>query len=118
MPDHIDQRLESLREEYPDVKWPTVREKCERCDGHGKHVNPSIDGHGISMQEFDEDPEFRQAYFSGRYDVRCEECDGEKIVEYLDWENLKGEALQIAQAFYDGERAYERECRMERLLGA
>jgi DnaJ-class molecular chaperone len=54
---------------------------CSRCDGEGVHCNPAIDGHGISPEEFDEDPDFRENYFSGVYDVRCEECHGEKIIK-------------------------------------
>lgn len=66
------------------VTVPTRREVCGRCEGSGKHVNPSIDEHGISPEEFDEDPDFREAYFSGRYDVPCEECHGNNVVEVID----------------------------------
>lgn len=53
---------------------------CRRCDGTGSHTNPAIDEHGISPSEFEEDPDFREAYFSGVYDVRCEDCRGERVV--------------------------------------
>lgn len=50
-------------------------EICSRCRGHGKHVNPNIDGHGLSQEDFEEDPDFRESYFAGVYDVACEnEC--------------------------------------------
>lgn len=49
---------------------------CETCDGRGTHVNPSIDAHGISSEDFDEDPDFREEYMSGMYDVPCYECSG------------------------------------------
>lgn len=58
----------------------SAKEVCRRCDGEGKHVNPSIDGNGISPEEFAEDPDFEEAYFSGQYDVQCEECRGEKVI--------------------------------------
>ena len=31
-----------------ELEW----EVCPTCEGRGKHVNPSIDAHGISVQEF------------------------------------------------------------------
>ena len=55
---------------------PAVYEVCETCGGKGKHVNPAIDGHGISAEEMHEDPDFAEDYFSGVYDVPCEECGG------------------------------------------
>ncbi len=58
---------------------------CSSCDGHGKYVNPAIDGNGISAEEFYEDPEFAGAYMSGVYDVTCEECQGTNVVdEFVD----------------------------------
>lgn len=55
---------------------------CNRCRGNGTHVNPSIDSHGITQEEFDEDPDFEEAYFDGSYDIACEErCrDGKVLV--------------------------------------
>lgn len=49
---------------------------CDRCSGEGKHVNPNVDGHGLSREDFDEDPDFEEAYFAGLYDVSCSECGG------------------------------------------
>lgn len=53
---------------------------CETCDGKGRHVNPSIDSNGITSSEFDEDPDFRESYFNGDYDVPCAECKGQRVV--------------------------------------
>ena len=53
---------------------------CPLCNGRGKYVNPSIDAHGLSREDFDEDPDFAEGYFSGVYDVRCELCQGENVV--------------------------------------
>ena len=49
---------------------------CPVCEGEGSHVNPSIDAHGISPEEFHQDPDFAEAYFSGAYDVSCKNCRG------------------------------------------
>lgn len=70
--------------EFTGIELPSLRIVCERCRGDGKHVNPSIDGHGLSAEDFAEDPDFREAYFSGRYDVCCEECKGERVVDVVD----------------------------------
>jgi len=53
---------------------------CPTCDGNGTHVNPSIDSEGISAEQFYEDPDFEEAYFSGDYDVACVECGGQRVV--------------------------------------
>jgi hypothetical protein len=55
-------------------------EVCPACEGRGKYVNPSIDAHGLSREDFDEDPDFRESYFSGDYDIDCRLCFGEKVV--------------------------------------
>ena len=62
------------------VQIPAKYEVCPCCEGRGTQVNPAIDGHGISAAAFDEDPDFGEAYFSGAYDVRCDECGGERVV--------------------------------------
>jgi hypothetical protein len=59
---------------------PARYDVCGTCDGRGTHVNPSIDRHGISAREFHEDPGFREDYFSGVYDVTCNECAGRRVV--------------------------------------
>jgi len=66
---------------YYRIYVPATKEICHRCDGEGTHVNPNIDGNGLTAEDFAEDPDFRESYMSGVYDVRCEECNGEKIVK-------------------------------------
>ncbi len=70
------------------LSLPAKYEICDRCRGEGKHVNPAIDEHGISPDEFRDDPDFEEGYFSGRYDVRCEEgCDDGKLL-IVDYDRL------------------------------
>ncbi len=60
------------------AKW----EICDRCGGEGHHVNPAVDGHGISAEEWEQDwdDDSREAYFAGRYDVACEAgCEDGKV---------------------------------------
>jgi len=74
---------------------------CPKCRGAGSHVNPAIDGNGISPQEFREDPDFEEAYFRGDYDVACHRCAGEKVIKVVDRERASAEDLK---AFDDQER--------------
>jgi hypothetical protein len=66
------------------VTMPAKYEVCSRCEGRGTHVNPSIDGNGLTAADFSEDPDFEEAYFSGRYDVQCEQCRGLRVVPEVD----------------------------------
>ena len=49
---------------------------CPVCDGDGRVVNPNIDAHGLTAEDFDEDPDFAEDYASGLYDIPCTPCDG------------------------------------------
>jgi hypothetical protein len=58
---------------------------------------------GISQEDFDNDPDFEDAYYEGRYDVPCEAgcengkvmvpdpdiCPGELLEEWEDWQTEK-----------------------------
>lgn len=70
-----------------ELELPGKHEVCPRCEGHGTHVNPNIDGNGLSAEDFDEaGPEFREDYLGGVYDVACEECRGARVVVVPDFE--------------------------------
>lgn len=53
---------------------------CPVCGGRGSTVNPNIDAHGLTREDFDEDPDFADDYRSGAYDVQCRACLGERVV--------------------------------------
>ena len=99
---------------------PSKYEVCPCCDGKGSHVNRSVDGHGISSEEFAEDPDFEEAYFRGDYDVGCEECGGKRVVLMPDWESAswKPGLKEQYQEHLDDEYAYESERAAERRMGA
>jgi hypothetical protein len=67
-------------------RLPAQYEVCRRCRGAGKHVNPAVDGHGITAEEWEDDwdDDSREGYMSGRYDVQCEECGGERVTMVVD----------------------------------
>lgn len=70
------------------VAFPVKKEVCYRCRGKGVHVNPAIDGHGISPEEFADDPDFAESYFRGDYDVSCERCNGDRVIDTVDRRRL------------------------------
>src|SRR3990167_6551109 len=52
---------------------------CPDCEGNGTCVNPAVDAHGITPEEFAEDPDFAEAYHGGRYDITCPACKGLRV---------------------------------------
>lgn len=91
-------------------------EVCTMCNGSGKVVNPSIDAGGITRDEFDDDPGFRESYFAGHYDITCPECNGARVVPQLVFKDDD----PIVAAIYkweDDEYAYARSCAAERAFG-
>lgn len=90
---------------------------CPQCDGEGKTTNPAIDGNGISPDEFYEDPDFEEGYFSGRYDIRCILCNGSNVInEFVeDWNNPAFVALVEDR---EEEIQYQATCAAERTMGA
>lgn len=69
------------------IPVPSMNALCSRCNGEGTHTNPSIDSHGLTSEDLADD-DFREAYLTGQYDVRCEKCHGNKVVRVPDWESM------------------------------
>ena len=102
-------------------KFPCTFEVCGTCQGRGTHVNPSIDAHGISREEFDEDPDFRDDYMSGLYDIQCNECQGRRVVPVVDESHLSDDqqrALRVINDRARGDAEYDRMSYLERMMGA
>lgn len=106
------------------VALPCKMVDCSTCRGTGRHVNPSIDAGGISEDDFRDDPDFRDEYFSGTFDVTCYECKGSKTTPMVDIKALCTEDAivydtwmtwqdDIAWCEYD----HEAERRAERRMG-
>lgn len=67
--------------EEREVEIPVEFEICGTCEGKGRHVNPSIDAHGITEDEWSQwSSEEQETYLSGGYDVECHECAGKRVV--------------------------------------
>lgn len=104
------------------VTFPAHNEVCSRCRGNGKHVNPSIDGNGLSPDDPDLDEDFWEGYFEGRYDVRCEACNGDRVVMVMnDEESFTPEQkadLALLEKQWEWEARDRAEAEMERRMGA
>lgn len=107
-----------------EVALPASYEVCDRCRGAGKHVNPAIDGDGITSEEFDRDwdDESKEAYFAGDYDVLCEECGGKRVTLAINEAECKRQGLGVdLEAYYESRRdeaSHRAECAAERRMGA
>lgn len=85
---------------------PARFEVCGTCDGKGSHVNPSIDSHGITSEEWanDWDDESREAYMRGAYDVPCYECAGKRVSPEIDETNLNAAQKEVLKLIHRMER--------------
>lgn len=64
-----------------EVEIPIEFGVCSTCDGKGRHVNPSIDAHGITEDEWEQwSSDEQEFYMSNGYDVECHECAGKRVV--------------------------------------
>lgn len=97
-----------------ELNVPVAFEVCPTCQGKGKHVNPSIDCDGLSREDFDEDPDFRELYFSGAYDVACYECDGMRVVPVIVRDKLDAKTLELIDDSEQGDREYAAELAHQR----
>lgn len=103
------------------LEFPAKFEVCWRCRGEGSHVNPAIDGHGLSQEDFDEDPDFRENYFSGVYDVPCYECKGYRVTLVMDESRFTEEhkaSMVLLEKQWEWEARDRAEAEMERRMGA
>lgn len=102
-----------------EVRVPARYEVCGRCHGKGTHVNPSIDGHGISAgDECWDDEQFTEMYFGGGYDVACSECGGQRVVLEPDEQDAQAEVLDAYYEHRDEIDAIDRMWEMEMRYGA
>lgn len=97
-----------------DHKLPAKFEVCSRCDGNGTHTNPAIDGNGLSVEDFDADPDFAEDYMNGRYDVTCETCKGLRVVPVVDEERCDKALLEAYYNQQEDNARFEAECAAER----
>ena len=98
------------------VELPGTRIVCDRCRGEGVHDHPAF-SNGLTSEDF-EDEDFREGYFSGRYDVVCECCKGANVITVPDEERCTPEQLEAYDKHINEERSYRAEIEAERRMGA
>ena len=82
-------------DEDGEFEVPAKYEVCGLCGGKGTHVNPSIDSDGITSDEWAEwDEDAREGYLSGRYDVPCARCGGNRVVPTINEDACSPELLE------------------------
>jgi len=114
----VDETYDGFEDEEGNI-LPTVKvlsahyEVCPDCNGKGKYVNPSIDSHGISAEEFYEDPDFAESYCSGLYDIVCRTCHGNNVILFPSTEEGKKIIIKMLQE----ESNYRAEIEAERRMG-
>lgn len=104
-----------------DITLPAKYEVCGLCNGKATHVDPAIDENGITSEDFADDPDFRESYFAGHYDVTCYECSGRRVVPEVDNSTLTAtQAIGYTAylAWRDAEADFAAVSRAERRMGA
>lgn len=100
--------------------FPAMFCLCELCDGKGKHVDPAIDCNGLTQEDFDDDPGFKEEYLSGRYDIDCNMCGGKRVTPCVNEnalnEDQKVDYKMILEKLEDDER-YRAQRRKETIMG-
>jgi len=61
-------------DEFTVAAFPVV---CPRCNGNGVHDHEAF-SNGLTSEDLS-DPDFREDYISGVYDVTCTECAGRRV---------------------------------------
>ena len=74
---------------------------CPVCDGRGSYVNPNIDRHGLTREDFDEDPDFAEDYMSGRFDIVCALCHGSNVIPEASKETEREELAAALDKAYE-----------------
>lgn len=98
---------------------PAQMEVCGRCEGDGTHWHPAFDN-GITQEDRDRDwdDESWEGLMSGAYDVRCTECNGEKVVPVPSERVPEDDrALVLYYEWIEDDRAYRAEVAAERRMG-
>lgn len=95
---------------------------CGTCQGRGTHVNPAIDCGGITASEWAEWDDYEKDYYmSGAYDVTCNQCNGEKVIQNLEYETnnkLYNWCCERLSEHYEYQYESAREMAEERRWGA
>jgi hypothetical protein len=116
MPEKIPQ-IDFFDDEFGAITLSCIYIVCPSCQGKGTKVNPAIDSHGITQEEFDRDPEFKEQYLAGWYDIDCPHCNGKRVVPTpCKFTNSK-EHLGLYETHLQEEAEYDALCAAEWRMG-
>jgi len=131
---HDDEEYEELKECLSDeahklinpndgcVTFNMMFKVCPLCYGKGYYVNPSIDSHGISAEEWDNywSHEEQDFYINGGYNIKCEECEGRRVVPEINthyFTDALKEIKKLIEFNIKEEESYIKMYMMERKMG-
>lgn len=101
---------------YSHKEVESKRIVCDRCNGDGTHTNPNIDGDGLP-DECVNDQDFMADYMGGVYDVCCEECKGNKVLDVIDLDCLDTRDTRAYWRYQDEIRQADEDAAAERRMG-
>lgn len=93
-----------------EVELPGKYEVCYACHGEGTETLRDYD---FSARDFQEDPDFAEAYFGGRYDKPCRDCKGSRVVVVIDRGGCKPEQIEAYDQRMKDLHDYYMECAAE-----
>ena len=111
--------IDPVTDDFIDTGYsvPTHYQVCDRCHGTGKHVNPSVDGNGLTNEAFD-DPDFEESYFRGDMDVNCWECNGKRVTPEPNWDSVSPKTWDCWVDVMESQRECSESREAERRAGA
>jgi hypothetical protein len=62
---------------------PVRTDVCHRCQGTGVTWGGIV----LGQSDFDEDPYLHESIMNGSFDRPCEECNGNKVLQYVNWDD-------------------------------
>tara|TARA_R110000803_G_scaffold45305_1_gene95512 strand:- start:368 stop:748 length:381 start_codon:yes stop_codon:yes gene_type:complete len=71
------------------ISVSSKKEVCYTCDGNGEHFRKDLDENAMvnSLRE-DGDDDGYAAYRNGAFNQVCTECNGENVVDKVDWNTI------------------------------
>ncbi len=99
-----------------EVTLPTVWEICGECHGDGTHVHNDL--RSWSESDIAADPDDFHDMMAGKYDVKCQECNGSGKVRAPDINSLPESMQERIHAHWKEEAYHAAEVAAERRMGA
>jgi hypothetical protein len=105
-----------------EVECPMRKEVCPKCRGEGRHIHQAFIDEAFTVEDAERDgldfhDEVRRMQ-RGDYDVTCNKCHGQNVVDVPDLDALTPEQREALREYEEEEAHYEALCRMERMYGA